>query len=412
MSGTEAGGSQPHESIERASEEPAQGGSGGSGSGISSAGAYGTGPSIDGAEPELLLPAMAPARLRDRLGPARRVMFFGKSMSRTRCTGALVDSLRRHGVEVRWRNLVTWRRWFGTEIANRLARAEFRRFKPDVVFVFFRDLPVALADEFRRDARLVIWCEEALEVLDGSIVDYFALADLVCMSNPARFTWLRERGLDNMAFLMSGVAPRYHRPAPLQPCERDVAFIGGPGRRGQRATFLAEVARRFRTDVYGRHWERWGHLHDGLRVHGPVNNRRYANICATSRIVLGVNEVNDDLYYFSNRTFLTLACGAFHLTHYVPRLEDVFKDGEHLVWYRDEDEALAKIEEWLPRAEERARIAAGGHAEVMQHHQYFHRTARILHWLQSGLPKFDNDARLLGEGAALPEVSRPASPPR
>lgn len=338
-----------------------------------------------GAEPFGVAPSVAPEP--GRLGPVRRVLFVGKSMSRTRCTGALVDALRRHGVDVRWRKLVTWRRWLGNQLAHRLLRAEFHRYRPDTVFVFFRDLPQVLAAGFREHARLVVWCEEALEALDGSVVDYFRLADLVCMSNPARFPWLREQGLDNMAFLMSGFAPRYHRPvAPRQPV-RDVAFIGGPGRRGQRASFLAEIARRWETDVYGRHWSRWRSVHPRLRIHGPVDNRSYARICATSRIVLGVNEVNDDPYYFSNRTFLTLACGAFHLTHYVPRLENVFRDGEHLAWYRDEDEALAKIEAWLPRDEERARVAADGHAEVMAHHQYYHRVARILHWLELGLPR-------------------------
>jgi len=341
----------------------------------------------DGHGPAVVLPAVSPQRLVDRLGPVRRVMFFGKSMSRTRCTGALVDALERHGVEVRWRNMVTLRRWFGRSLANRLARAEFRRFRPDTVFVFFRDLPLLLASEFRQTARLVIWCEEALESLDGSIVDYFAHADIVCMSNPSRFDWLRERGLDNMAFLMSGFSPRFHRAAPNQPFERDVAFIGGPGRRGQRAEFLARIGRRFDTEVFGMHWDRWRHVTGDLRIQPPVDNRRYARICATSRIVLGLNEVNDDSYYFSNRTFLTLACGAFHLTHYVPKLENVFRSGEHLVWYRDEDEALEQIEHWLPRDEERRRIAATGHAEVMQHHQYFHRVARILHWLDVGLPR-------------------------
>lgn len=336
----------------------------------------------------------APARLRERLGPARRVLFIGKSMSRSRCSGALVDALQQHGLEVRWRNLTTLRRWFGTRMSHRLARAEFRRFQPDVVFVFFRDLPAVLLEEWRRDARIVIWCEEALEVLDASVVDYFALADLVCMSNPARFPWLRECGLDNMAFLMSGFSPRFHHPAPPQSPVRDVAFIGGPGRRGQRARLLAEIGRHCRAEVFGRHWDRWRGVTGGLRVHGPIDNRGFAQVCATSRIVLGLNEVNDDLCYFSNRTFLTLACGAFHLTHYVPRLEDVFRDGEHLAWYRNEEDAMAKVLEWLPRTEERARIAAAGHAEVMEHHQYFHRVARILHWLRHGLPRFEHDELL------------------
>ncbi|MGC6489594.1 MAG: glycosyltransferase family protein, partial [Planctomycetota bacterium] len=103
------------------------------------------------------------------------------------------------------------------------------------------------------------------------------------------------------------------------------------------------------------------------------------------KIVLGVNEVNEDEFYCSNRTFLTMACGAFHLTHYVPRLDEVFVDGEHLAYYRDEDDALAQIAAWLPKSGERARVAASGHAQVMAHHQYYHRVARILHWLEHGL---------------------------
>ncbi|MCB9876265.1 MAG: glycosyltransferase family 1 protein [Planctomycetes bacterium] len=356
---------------------------------------------VDALAPDVLLPEAGPS-LSSRLGPARRVLFFGKSMSRTRCTGALVDALRRHGVEVRKRNLVTWRRWFGQQVANRLARAEFRAYKPDVVFVFFRDLPQALAAEFAKSARLVIWCEEALECLDASVIDYFRLADLVCMSNPARFPWLREHGLDNMAFLMSGFAPRYHSPAPAQKPVRDVALIGGPGRKGQRAAFLARVARHFDTAVYGLHWQRWSDQHPGLSVHKPVRNKTYSKICASTRIVLGVNEVNDDEYYFSNRTFLTMACGAFHLTHYVPRLENVFANEEHLVWYRGEDEAMEKIAEWLPKDTERRRVAASGHAEVMRYHQYFHRVARILHWLEFGLPR-DAGLGLWSSGA----TSRP-----
>ncbi len=351
-------------------------------------------------EPVVVLPTARPS------GPVRRVLFFGKSMSRTRCTGALVDAWREHGVEVRWRNMATLRRWCGPSLALKLARAEFRSFRPDVVFVFFRDLPAVLAEEFRRDARLVIWCEEALESLDGSIVDYFALADMVCMSNPARFAWLRERGLDNMVFLMSGFSPRYHRPARAQAPVRDVAFIGGPGRRGQRAAFLAEIARHFDTEVFGFHWDRWSKLHPDLEARDPVDARGYARVCATSRIVLGVNEVNDDDFYFSNRTFLTLACGGFHLTHYVPRLEQVFTDGKHLAWYRDEDEALLRIAEWLRRDAERAEVAAQGHDLVMSHHRYYHRVARILHWLQAGLPK---TAEVVEE-SLQPQTSAAASP--
>ena len=47
--------------------------------------------------------------------------------------------------------------------------------------------------------------------------------------------------------------------------------------------------------------------------------------------------------YFSNRTFLTLAAGGFHLTHYVPGLETMFENHRHLVWYRSDEECLELI---------------------------------------------------------------------
>ena len=120
----------------------------------------------------------------------RRVLFYGKSMSRSCCTGALVDALREHGLQVRWRNIASWRRWLGRERSLSMARREFRRYRPDLVFVFNRDLPPSLLEDFREHARIVVWCEEALLELDSSIVELFKHADLVCLSNPVRMPWL------------------------------------------------------------------------------------------------------------------------------------------------------------------------------------------------------------------------------
>lgn len=333
-------------------------------------------------DPTAPLSAIRPGPGRD----LRRVLFFGKNMSRTRCTGALVDALREHGLEVRWRNMATMRRWLGPGLAQKWVRAEFLRYQPDLVFVFFCDLPQLLVKEMSRECPVVLWCEEALEDLDRSIIDHFASADLVCLSNPTRFSWLREHGLSNMMFLLSGFSTRYHRPAKPQAPLRDVAFIGGPGRKGQRADFLAKVSARFDTEIFGLHWDRWRRMHPHLRLRGTTDNRGYANVCATSKIVLGINEVNDHDYYFSNRTFLTLACGGFHLTSYVPKLENVFANGKHLVWFRSEDEALEQIEYWLQRDDERQRIAAEGHALAVGHHRYYHRIARVLEVLRQGAP--------------------------
>lgn len=318
-------------------------------------------------------------------GPAsgKRVLFFGKSMSRTRCTGALVDAWRESGAEVRWINMSTLRRWVGGKASQAWASRAFERFRPDLVFVFCRDLPVELVDQFRERAPVVLWIEEALEELDRSHVEYFSKAHLVCLSNPTRIPLLHRHGVRHTMFLMSGFSPRFHRPAPRTRQVRDVAFIGGPGRRLQRAEILATLARRFRVEVFGLHWEGLASRFPDLHIHGPVGSRGYGRVCASSRIVLGVNEVNGDRNYFSNRTWLTLACRGFHLTHYVPGLEDTFEEGRHLAWFHEIGEAEHKIEAYLADEERREEVRQAGHRFALQRHQYRHRIERLLERLEA-----------------------------
>ena len=322
------------------------------------------------------------AQNRPRCGHLRTAMFFGKNMSRSRCTGALVEALRRQGLQVRWHNMATSRRWLGRPRAEARVRRAWRRTRPDLVFVFDRDLPRNLLEEFRCGSTVVLWVEESLEDVDRTQVEYFALADLVCMSNPGRFAWLAERGLDNMVFSMSGFSPSFHRPVGERAAQREVAFIGGPGPRGRRARFLAEVSRHFDTEVFGRGWEPFAAGCPRLQLRGVVGNRGFARVCASSKIVLGLNSIGCDRLYFSNRTWLTLACRGFLVTEYVPGLEEVFDNGEHLVWYRDLDDALEQIQSYLGRDRECRRVAAAGHQFALGNHQYFHRVAKILAWLE------------------------------
>lgn len=308
----------------------------------------------------------------------RRVLFFGKNMSRTRCTGALVDGLHGHGLSVRWQNFATVRRWLrNPKHAHAWVRRTYERFRPDMIMVFCRDLPLPLLAEFRERTPVVLWVEEALHDLCPEHLEYMRHASLVCVSNPARMPMLRDHGVAQTEFLMSGFSPRFHFPE-RRPVERDIVFIGGPGLRGQRAEFLARISEHFETEIYGVGWDEWLPRFPNLRVRPPVKAKAFRRLCASSRIVLGLNQVNNDALYFSNRTWLSLACRGFHLTHYVPGLETVLKDGEHLAWYHDAEECVEKIAHYLSHADERERIAEAGCALAHQEHQYFHRVARVL----------------------------------
>lgn len=335
-----------------------------------------------------------PARLPLASRP-RRVLFFGKSMSRSRATAGLVDAFRRHGIQIKWVNVSTLRRWLGKGRALRWARSIWERFQPDLVFVFCRDLPQVLLEEFRAQTPIVLWVEQPMATPDISMAQYMSLADLVVLSNPARCGWLAQHGVRRMLFQMDAFSPRYHYPLPSRRVCRQVAFVGGPGPMGRRATFLAAIAEHFDLEIFGLGWDEWRRRYPKLRVRGPVKAPGFRRVCATSSIVLGLNQINDDPLYFSNRTFLTLACRTFHLTHYVPKLETVFQDGEHLAWYHDQDECLTRIEHYLKDDEGRARIASNGYRLVLQQHQFHQRIEQILNALTGEIPALPDPSVLL-----------------
>ncbi len=138
-----------------------------------------------------------------------------------------------------------------------------------------------------------------------------------------------------------------------------------------RYRLLTKVCSRFELKVWGGQGDpdtrqRW--QNPCPIIEWPAYHEELVKICTSTAIVLGTNTVNDVELYFSNRTFLTLACGGFHLTHYVPALEEMFTNHHHLVWFHSDEECLDLIDFYLARPDERRRIAAEGKAWVRAHY--------------------------------------------
>lgn len=319
----------------------------------------------------------------------RKVLFFGKTKARTRCTGALVDALESHGLEVRWLNCSFLKRYFTKAGMRRLVRWTKKRFDPDLCVVFYHDLPRELMKEFSQELPTVVWMEEQ-SVTDQRHVDYVRHARLLCLSTPRLVREYREHGV-NSTFMLSGFSPRYHQPVDLPAgatMDRDVAFIGGPGHMGGRPEFLAWLSENANLELFGRvdSWFPVLKAYPTLRYARELRAADYGEICARSKIVLGLNQDHDSAYYFSNRLFLTLGCRGFHLIRYVPGIEDLFSDGEHLAWFHDEDECLDKISYYIRRPEERARIAQAGYELALKQHRYHDRVEEILGILAGDRP--------------------------
>ncbi len=121
-------------------------------------------------------------------------------------------------------------------------------------------------------------------------------------------------------------------------------------------------------------------LLEKINEHFPVHykrcfDREMAEFFSQSKIVFN-NAIKNDL---NMRVFETLSIGSFLLTDktFGNGQEIMFKDGEDLVTYEDE-EIVEKVKYYLEHEDEREKIAERGQEIAHAAHTYFHRTEELL----------------------------------
>lgn len=192
--------------------------------------------------------------------------------------------------------------------------------------------------------------------------------------------WLVE-GVHLPAFPLDAAATASHRSA--------VAFLGNVFQPPvaddaialRRLRLLSKVGARFDLRVWGPQspdLDRHGEPLPFRVVRWPAYNDECVRVCRGAAVVLGINTVDGVQRYFSNRTFLTLASGGFHVTSWVPGIETMFEDRRHLVWYRSDEECLDLIAYYLAHDAERARIAEEGRRHVRERYPLAGQVRRLL----------------------------------
>jgi len=166
---------------------------------------------------------------------------------------------------------------------------------------------------------------------------------------------LKGDGIPNVQWLPLACDPGIHAKVDT-PKTYDVAFIGNlfPGERERLVKLLRE---RFPNSFVGRRYF-----------------REMARVYSQAKIVFN-RSLRGDL---NMRVFEALASGSLLVTDAACGLADLFKDGEHLVTYRDDGELVEKIEYYLAHEEQRERLAAQGMREALRRHTYLLRMRRIL----------------------------------
>jgi spore maturation protein CgeB len=196
-------------------------------------------------------------------------------------------------------------------------------------------------------------------------LDHFDLVLGTDCMNPA----YRKAGI-NARWFMQAFDPADYYPVEAE-VVREVAFIGNPYDQ-KRRELLATLSRRYS-------FERFGHK-DSCR--GPA----HAEVCASTKIMVADNALNDRPGYWSNRVYMHLASKGFVLHPRVPELVQFFLDAHHLAYYDSPADLFDKLDYYLKRDKERDSIAEAGCELVHRKHTWTERMKefwQILH--ESGL---------------------------
>lgn len=105
-----------------------------------------------------------------------------------------------------------------------------------------------------------------------------------------------------------------------------------------------------------------------------------AKLYSSSKIV--VNHTADTIKSFNMRIFEGMGCGALVLTDYVPKIEEIFTDGKHLVIFENRHDLIEKIDYYLNNIDEAEKIAKAGYEHLISNHTYEHRAQQLIDMIQ------------------------------
>ncbi|MFH1740021.1 MAG: glycosyltransferase [bacterium] len=302
-----------------------------------------------------------------------RIIFVGRTKRRTQAGKHLVDAFRRAGCDVLWLR----RTWVEDLVGYRWLIRKARRFRPNMLFLYTHKPPMPLVDALHADKIPLVFFLPSIHVEpEQQILELTRKSTLFFITNTGQLDFYRDLGASDPRFLTQGFDPRAHYPDP-DPDPRwrsQLAFIGRHRPGDKRDEFIAPLTELWDVKIYGLGWEKAGLRAAKSTVYPP----QYRSICGASEIVLGFDTQSEIPLCFSNRTWLTLGCGGFLLTTYVPRLEELFENRRHLVWYRSPGECRELIEYYLSHPEERREIAQTGHKHVLENYTYDHIAKNIL----------------------------------
>ena len=315
-----------------------------------------------------------------------RILFLARKKRRTRTPTHIAHALRELGHEVKLVWYGQWKRRLGERLGDWVLRRRVAALRPGLVLVWKGCISLPLLRTLGETYKTAVVCVDWFAELPPGVRERARLADLFLVTNTGQLEAFRKLGIRRPVFWPQAFDEEtYASDAAVSPdLVSEVAFIGNP-EPAHRQQLLERIDRTFELKIWGRGWDVVADKFRGIQGR-QILPQEYGAVCRAAKVIVGRDAARDVELCFSNRLWLTLGCGGFLVTNYVPGFETLFENHKHLVWYRSPEECVELIGDYLGRPEDRARIAQAGCELVRQKHTYVHR-ARELVTLVEDLPE-------------------------
>ena len=270
---------------------------------------------------------------------------------------------------------------------NRRLRLLAEEQRPDLIIVTqgFLILKETLKALKAMGSIVVLWVIDA-PIHFAPILEAAPHYDYVFCGGTEAIAILEKRGIKNLEWLPFACDPDHHFPIKATGHERDslskdVAFVGSyyPSR-----AKILEALQAVDCDfgIWGSGWDTVASS-SPLKKHIRKTHTRpeeWIKIYSNSKIVLVTHYSESKeipVYQVSPKVYEALACRALVFSDKQRDMAPLFRDGEHLVLFRDVKELQEKIRYFLAHDGERERIARKGYQEVIEKHTYAHRMKKL-----------------------------------
>lgn len=231
----------------------------------------------------------------------------------------------------------------------------------------------------KKDTVLVMWQGEP-PVRDPSWNPSFPYFDHIFCVDEEWFELFDPEVQKRMTFLPLTSSTSKHFPLPKNELDpqfaSEVAFVGYFRR--ERAETLS-VLKDNDLKIYGYWWEPGFQEFPWLKgkYFGPVSNADANKIFNTTKIAIGsLPVITSYMNCITQRVFDVSLAGNFQLSGYSPAIPKIF--GDSIPMFRTPEELKKLVDHYLPRPEERARLAAKAHAIAMKDHTYANRIKTLM----------------------------------